>query len=718
MANLIDQLLQRSNFDQAWAKVAKNRGCAGVDQETIPRFGAYAERNLNKLRQQVANGTYRPLPLKQIFIPKKGGWRELGVPTVRDRIVQQAALNVLHPVFEPHFEPSSFAYRPGRSHTMAVRQVSHWHHQGYNWVLDADIVEYFTQVNHQRLLAEVAERLPGGQLTCSDEFTSIRAAQIRASLPQEVTQLLDLIKAWITVGVMTKAGLVLPDQGIAQGAVVSPLLANIYLDDFDAVLKQTDLKLVRYADDFLILGHSQAQIQSAQDQTRELLQTIGLQLHPDKTRITTFKSGFTFLGQIFVGDLVVSAKASSQPRILRTRPANPDILVHADHRPTQGLMHQALAKAVRKTQQPIPPPLLVVLGYQVREPRPVKIQSHEVVWRAGMSTLYLVDQNATLQKEQGRFLIKTTPQSPPTEILIRDVERILVFGNIQISTTAIATCLALHIPVIFLSQLGQYKGHLWSAELCDLEAESAQFRLQSDPDFQLHTSQAILRGKLRNSKQLLLRLNRKRKNEEVAEAIAGLKQDLKRIESAETVNALRGYEGAAAARYFPALGQLLIEPEYHFRHRQRRPPPDPINSLLSFGYTLLYNNVLSLILAEGLNPYLGNLHRSDRKQTHLAFDLMEEFRSPIVDSLVITLTNRKVITPTDFTWPDMEGGIYLTESAKRVFLKAFEERLGDTTSHPAIKTKVSYRRIIQLQVQCYKQALLDEVPYQPFLRPV
>jgi group II intron reverse transcriptase/maturase len=208
---LWSQFLQPTNFQLAWEKVAENQGCAGVDGETIAHFVRHEDEYLAGLMQALSTGTYRPMPLRQLFIPKKQGRRELGVPTVRDRIVQQALLNVLHPLMEAQFEPCSFAYRPGRSHLMAVRKVAYWHQQGYNWALNADIVEYFDNVGHQRLLAEVAERL-------------------------NTPQVLALIQHWLSVGMLTKAGLVLPEKGIAQGAVISPLLSNIYLDDFDEIM--------------------------------------------------------------------------------------------------------------------------------------------------------------------------------------------------------------------------------------------------------------------------------------------------------------------------------------------------------------------------------------------------------------------------------------------------------------------------------------------------
>jgi CRISPR-associated protein Cas1 len=709
MKSPLDTFLSTENFEAAWRKVASNKGCAGVDGETIHQFGQQRDRKLQQLRQRVADGTYRPLPLRQIFIPKKDhSWRELRVPAVRDRIVQQALLNVLHPLMEPQFEPCSFAYRPGRSHRMAVEQVTAWHRRGYDWLLDADIVQYFDHVEHDRLLAEVAERLPTFGATVLDSGRSHLSPSFQALV-------LHLTAQWIAAGVLTREGLVFPQEGIPQGAVVSPLLANIYLDDFDEALQETPLKLVRYGDDFVILGRRQTQIVAIQNQVADWLAAMGLRLHLGKTQITHFERGFRFLGHAFVGDLVVPVKRQGSSKARLPHP-DPELkLVHADpiRAPTQ--LHIALKRAIAQTQQPVPPPLFVVLGYRVRSEQPVEIQSHEVIWRPGMSTLYLVQQGATVKKEQGRYLVKA-PQEELLEIPTREVERLLVFGNIQLTTAVISECLEHQVPVVFMSQLGDYKGHLWSAEYNDIRVEMAQYQRQADEAFKLATARAIVLGKLMNSKQLLLRLNRKRQIPEVAESITGLTDDLAAIEQAANLNGLRGHEGAAAKRYFKALGQLIINEGFTFTERNRRPPKDPVNSLLSFGYTLVFNNVLSLMLAEGLNPYLGNLHGSEKKQTFLAFDLVEEFRSPIVDSLVLKVVNQRIFAPTDFTWPSKASGIYLTAPACRVFIQKVETRLGEVVRHPDVQEPVSYRRAIQLQVKRYKQSVLEGQPYQPFLR--
>ena len=331
-----------------------------------------------------------------------------------------------------------------------------------------------------------------------------------------------------------------------------------------------------------------------------------------------------------------------------------------------------------------------------------------------------IAQGTYLRREQERFIMEP-PKEPATEVPIREVERILVFGNIQLTTAVISTCLDLKIPVIFLTQLGDYKGHLWSAESDDLILETAQFERQKDQAFQLAIARSVVQGKLWNSKQLLLRLNRKRQLPTVTAAILKLDEFREAVgnpTNTATLDQIRGYEGAAAAQYFTALNLLITHADFSLPGRNFHPPTDPVNSLLSFGYTLLYNNVFSLLLAEGLNPYLGNLHGAERAKNYLAFDLMEEFRSPVVDTLVIKSINQKIFKPTDFTYPNEVGGIYLEKAARRVFLKQFEARICEKVSHPDVKEPVSYRRIIQLQIQRYIKALLGNSGYESFRRVI
>ncbi|MEM9220467.1 MAG: CRISPR-associated endonuclease Cas1 [Cyanobacteria bacterium P01_F01_bin.150] len=344
-----------------------------------------------------------------------------------------------------------------------------------------------------------------------------------------------------------------------------------------------------------------------------------------------------------------------------------------------------------------------------------------------MALLYLTQQGSKLRKDQGRFLVdipEHLPDKENVEVPIREVENICVFGNIHLSTSVISSCLYHQIPVVFLSQTGKYKGHLWSAECGQEQIKHIQHDRFSDDHFQISMAQSIVLGKLWNSRQFLMKLNRRRQLAEVEGAIAGIQKDwltVNQLElTTENLDRLRGYEGTAATRYFGALGQLLKHPEFEFTKRTRRPPTDPVNSLLSFGYTLLFNNVLSLLRVEGLNPYLGNLHRSDRWEAQLAFDLMEEFRSPIVDTLVMQLINQRVFKKEDFTEPNEKGGVYLQDHARKRFLQGFEQRIMSLVKHPDSQKRIPYRQVIVLQSRRYRACLqadaLSEIRYESFQR--
>lgn len=283
---ILDEFHRLENFQRAWEKVAENRGCAGVDGESIERFARNQTINIYQLRDAVVQTTYQPSPCMQVVIPKRNGnKRELKIPTVRDRIVQQALLNVLAPLMDKKFSSASFAYRPNLSYINAVEKVAEWRDLGYQWVLDADIVQFFDNIDHRRLLKEVRLQIDNPRILC-------------------------LIKSWISAGVLKEKEVIVSQKGIPQGAVISPLLANIYLHEFDELVTATDLKLVRYADDFLVLARSQERILEARLEIINLLETMGLMLHSEKTQITNFGRGFRFLGHGFLDNAIFPVDAN------------------------------------------------------------------------------------------------------------------------------------------------------------------------------------------------------------------------------------------------------------------------------------------------------------------------------------------------------------------------------------------------------------------------
>jgi RNA-directed DNA polymerase len=276
---LIDKVYRKANLQSAFNQVWRNGGSAGVDGQSVKEFEAQEEQQLHDLSQELQNRTYRPMAVKRVWIPKPGSTekRPLGIPVVRDRVVQTALRNVIEPIFERDFAEQSYGFRPGRGAKDALRRVEELLNQAHHWVVDADIKSYFDTIPHAKLMAKVASKLSDGRV-------------------------LELIESYLKAGVMeqSKEWEATP-QGSPQGGVVSPLLANLYLNELDWQLSQAGYQMVRYADDFVVLCTTQSQAQKALELIRQWMDQAQLQLHPEKTKLidATQSGGFEFLGYHF-----------------------------------------------------------------------------------------------------------------------------------------------------------------------------------------------------------------------------------------------------------------------------------------------------------------------------------------------------------------------------------------------------------------------------------
>lgn len=356
-----------------------------------------------------------------------------------------------------------------------------------------------------------------------------------------------------------------------------------------------------------------------------------------------------------------------------------------------------------------------------------------------MATLYLTEQQ-TLVKKEGDTLVVHIPEDKEKNRLKKKVrvplikiDRVVVQGNSTLTSPAIAALMEHRAEVTFLNKYGRFQGHLTPAFSKNGQMRLAQTAAHHDPIRHHHLTQAFVRGKLHNMRIMLMRANRKHQKDTashnaITAAVAGIKQTITDVQATQPDAAmpdpshpqtnsvygrLQGLEGSGTARYFNCYQHLLNKPDL-FNGRTRRPPRDPANALLSYGYTILLNQITSAICTVGLDPYIGYLHSTKYGKPALALDLMEEFRPLIVDSTVISIFNNNILQAKHFK-EELGGSYRLNDYGRRTFLTKLEARFDETITHPTFNYKTTYRRSLELQARLLAKYLMGEIPaYPPF----
>jgi len=677
MDTLLSRMLSDDMLIAAWSKVQANGGAAGADHVSTRRFAENWLDQLNRLRIQVRSGKYQPQPLLQFHIKKDdGALRALAIPSVRDRVLQTAACMVLAPVLECEFEDESFAYRPGRSVQMAVARMAELRDKGYRWVVDADIRTYFDKINHELMLHCLARHV-------SDQ------------------PFLALIRQWLAATLqLQEGGTTRIEVGIPQGSPISPLLANLYLDDLDEAITGNGYQLVRFADDFVILCRSEDAAQQALLlATREAVK-LKLAIHPEKTQITNFEQGFRFLGVDFKGDNIRAANSDSAPWLI----------------PDKQSAHRA-TRAIRQKSPTVPQPLRPeasspLIKMEVAERVPVEIEELAELSPL-LRTMYLLEQGLTLSGE-GERLIVSRDAAAISEIPVHKLDQLVIHGNSMVSTAALRLLAKSGVGVYFANWHGQCWGALDAFDTRSSELNAIQHSKARDGSFALNIARPIVVGKIANCRLVLRRYAR---NHELANAeLRDMEQAAMQhaAGSADTLDAVRGHEGRAARIYFSALNDLLPD-AWRFDRRTRQPPLDPVNAMLSYGYAVLFANMKTLIRRRGLDPHVGNLHALRDGHAALASDLMEEFRPLIVDATVLQLIFKQSIKPEDFVLDDQaELPCRMADAGRKKFIHALEAKFNAPLTHPRNGQRADWRRLMQYQVWHYARVLQgEEEAYQP-----
>lgn len=659
-------------LNYAWSQVRAGSRNAGTDGITVDLFASGLNDQLPILLRQLQQESYCASPAKGFYITKrKGGKRLIGIPTVRDRIVQRLLLEELYFPLEDTFLDCSYAYRPGRNIQQAVQHLYSYYQLQPKWIIKADIADFFDSLCWALLL------------------TGLESLALETILVQ-------LLEGQLRSGIVIGGKPIYPGKGVLQGGVLSGALANLYLTEFDRKCLSYGINLVRYGDDFAIACNSWWEATRTLDRVSGWLGELYLKLQPDKTEIFSPDDEFTFLGYRFAGGEVY---APPPPVVTR----NGEWVINESGYPS-------FRPKVRKLKFESRPPKACDITKPVNFPQaPI---SH--LWQDFMSTLYVTDQGSYLSIKNQQFQV-TYRRELRLRIPVNRVSNIVLFGCCNLSHGAVSMALRRRIPIMYLSQKGRYFGRTAPEGMAKVEYLVRQVECSQNPEFTRKQAEAIVWAKLHNSRALLLKFNRRRPSKIALSAIDLIADLMDNLPQAESMDALRGYEGKAATLYFQALGSLFVG-VFAFNKRTKRPPTDPINSMLSLGYTLLSQNVFSFVQSVGLHTHFGNLHVPRDNHPALVSDLMEELRAQLVDSLVAYLVNSNIFNIEDFTYPDERGGVYFQPHALKKFLKHWEEKLQSEITHPHTEQKVPFRRVIELQVREYTTCLMGEVEiYRPIV---
>ncbi|WP_445637862.1 type I-D CRISPR-associated endonuclease Cas1d [Nostoc sp. DSM 114161] len=329
-----------------------------------------------------------------------------------------------------------------------------------------------------------------------------------------------------------------------------------------------------------------------------------------------------------------------------------------------------------------------------------------------MGTVYVTQEDAFIGKIDERLHVKFEKKTILDIPLIK-IDGVVVLGRATVSPAVISELLERHIPVTFLTENGRYLGRIEPEVTKNIFLRKAQWQAAGESAQAIHVVQTFVRGKLKNYRNLLNRRQRENPDIDLSVNVTRLEQAIAPIETTQNINSLRGLEGAGSAAYFGCFDQLIRTTEFSFNKRVRRPPTDPVNSLLSFGYSLLRHDIQGAINIAGFDPYLGYLHCDRYGRPSLALDLMEEFRPLIVDAIVLSVLNRQLLTKADFITEPLSEAVSLTAEGRKIFLQQYAQKKQSQFKHPVFGRKCTYQEAFELQARLLAKYLMGETEKYP-----
>lgn len=648
--NLWERVTSQEGLQEAWHRVQANDGSPGGDGVTLHDFKADLYANIMQLRAELLGGTYRSGPFRKVSIPKKKpGYRILTIPGVRDRVVHTSISNVLTPIFEPHFENGSFAYRADRGVIHAVRQIENWRQRGYSIVIEADIVSYFDNVDQtilQDKIKTIVSPLPGA------------------------AALLGLIAS-----ILREQGNALgtPGQGVVQGSPLSPLLANIYLDALDEEMDGDGVKIVRYADDFVILCKSEKKAEKALARCVQVIAAHNLRLHEEATRIVNFDKGFDFIGYLFLKSLALKQK-TEEPTAPRGKPVKS----------------------------------------QVTDEGVIELEDKGSRFDPGRRVLYVLDPTHRLTIRNRSFSVLRDDGSELISIPHQRIGRIEVGPNPEFDRRVVDLAIYCAIEISILDSYGQTKGVVTANDGKRATLQLAQAKALLDDTFRAAIGRRLVDARIRNQRTQLMRLNRGHEIVAVDEALVEMGRALRKVEFQASAETLRGIEGSTTATYWPALG-LLLQGDKSAVFRRCRPAQDPVNAVINYMTAILERDMRAAIQCAGLHPGFAFLHGSRDRHDGLVYDLMEPFRAPLTEGLAIYLFNARRLRR-DMFCEGSNRAVEIAAEGRRAIVLGYEAAVAKRVNRSDGGGKLAWRAMMQHQARSLAQSVLASksdafVPY-------
>lgn len=763
--NLLEQFLSTSNFFAAYKRIASRKAAGGLDGVTVEAFGRYLDQHISKVQRKIRGRCYVPQPAKVTHIPKfneKNEWRELGLPSVADKVVQAALLQVVEPLAERMFLDCSYAYRPGKGHYKALRRVEHsLGNRKMTWAIQRDIDDFFDTINHTRLIKQFSK------------------------LVNDEPVMTELVALWCRMGLVERNGRWRNVQaGVRQGGVISPLLANLYLHPLDEFASKLGIDWIRYADDYLILCKSREEAVSSDIQITGFLKDfLGLRLNHGDASPKHLDEGFVFLGVHFCGkeraiapqkvekmkrkiQWLLSQKSKGLPEEILEKLAgqveswrryygflNPvkqfseiDCLIEKE------FLNLAASK-IQEGGWNLTPPKGRSFPSLIADIKKDGLKRLENLWKQAAKTAKTRDTDHTTdnvnhsaekkvakkrqkcRKESGESgnMVVTTPGhfvgKRGERIVVMNKQRIvgelpairltgltLSGRGVSLSGDVIELCMGKDIYIHFVDSLGKIIAVVSppggsSGELSLLQVT------ERDKESGLTLAKMFVLGKVKNQFSLLkyyfkYPMNRKNgfgkifmERKQFFGDIIGKIKNAPGLSGPEAFRQqLMGLEGAFGAAYWEIVGHLFRN-GVQFSGRVRHGATDLVNAALNYGYGVLYGNCFNAIIRTGLNPMAGFLHSYQAGKPTLVYDLVEEFRAFAVDRGVFTLLNRGE------KLEQGEDGLLTMVTRKKVAKTV----IGRLSSEVWFKGRcLTLQEVIQEQAHNIKKHLCKKTQYRPF----